>query len=111
MRMLLGCLLLLSSLALSEADEKSFVAKVTQIGKAHDVNQWPTLFCETRQEFSTDAHALKYFTSASLSAPKYTTHKEATYELSVCYESPTSKEMCIVYLVKQEKGHLCLLQP
>jgi len=103
--------MLLSSLAYAADDENAFAVRVASIGQARDYGQWQGLFCEARKESSSDAHAVKYFTSASLSAPKYTKHKDAMHELSVCFESPTAKEMCVVFAVSQKAGHLCLLQP
>lgn len=98
-----------SSAAVGDPAEAAFLAQVNEIGHSHETERWSGLYCRSPASTAGLARATEFFTSARLDPPTHVKHDDAKYELSVCFETPTVKEMCELLPVKVEDGRLCVL--
>lgn len=97
--------------AMAADQERTFLERAISAGRAHDLAQWQSLYCKPRIPSSADVRAIKYFTSATLLEPAHTAAASAKFQLSVCFETPATKEMCMLVPIVQENGTLCLSPP
>jgi len=88
--------------------ENSFLGQVTSAGRNHDFALWQSLHCGPHVISSAEKHAINNFTVARLSTPLNEQNNTTPYELSLCFETKTTKEMCMLLPVLESKGTLCI---
>jgi hypothetical protein len=96
--------------SIAEDQRSSLVSAATSAARAGDAAAFTRLYCDpTAQTVEPNESVFKFFTRAYTEPPLAGASRRVKATLAVCYETPTSKEMCQLFAVGQLENRLCIM--